>query len=356
MPLDNEDAAPAEKAKPEPSKRGGKPKFDEFLASLHEAVAGSTSSTKKLSGILRLLKKGFKVEKEITSANIVDISEELAGYDDVATLVLSLFVNYPRAGKHLAIFVRNRLSARFFDLPGFPKERRQNDDRLFDLRQWIHSGNASRQPVDEQYPADWVRHAFICLANEPDAATRCHAINLLLRTVERERQSDREKAVDRDHDYVKAVASLLLTGSLNEIVKQRVLLYPELLKQEELRVARRESDSARGEAEDRCSSAEATVTQLTQDLQAATTRAISLEAEVADGKKRLEESLAAVSQREEHLTHVWQQRLSAQRHTVSKHMLHDIEEAIMCLDRKDPNVEMALSRIRNAEKAIRDLE
>jgi hypothetical protein len=356
MPLDNEDAAPAEKAKSEPSKRGGKPGFDEFLASLHEAIAGTTSSTKQLSGILRLLRKGFKVEKEITSAHIDAITQELAGYGDVEALVLRLFIEYPKAGKHLAVFVRNRLSMPFSASRGFPVERRKDDDRLFDLRQWIQSGNTERDPNDERYPEEWVRHACICLANEPDEAVRCQAINLLLRAVEQERQHGRGEERDHAHDYVKAVASLVLANSIDELVKGRVLLYPELVTQEELRAARRKSDSARIDAEDRCSRAEATVTQLTQRLQAVTTRVISLEVAIAEEHKRLEEALAAASQREEHLKHEWQQRLSAQRHTVSKHMLHDIEEAIMCLDRKDPNVEMALSRIRNAEKAIRDLE
>jgi len=356
MPPDNEDAAPAEKAKAEPAKRGGKPEFDDFMASLQEAVAGSTSSTKQLSGILRLLRKGFKVEKEITSAHIDAITQVVAGYDDVASLVLRLFADYPKSGRHLAIFVRNRLSAPFSASNGFPTERRPDDDRLFDLRRWVQSGHESRRPDDERYPADWVIQAFICLANEPDAATRCHAINLLLRAAEQERQVDREEEVDLAHDYVKAVASFLLVGRLDEMLKERVLLYPELLTQGELRVARRESDSARIEAEDRCSKAEAAVARLTEDLQAANSRVISLQAAVADEKRSLDEALAAASQREEHLTHEWQQRLSAQRHAVSKHMLHDIDEAIICLDRKDPNVEMALSRIRNAEKAIRELE
>jgi hypothetical protein len=164
----------------------------------------------------------------------------------------------------------------------------------------------------------------------------------LLRTVEQSRKTARESDKDRAHDYVKAVASLLLTGRVKQLLDLRALLYPELLTQEELRLARRESDGARMEANDRATKAETAVASLNAELQTAIIRIAALEAEVARATK--------------HLVHEWQQRLSGQRHSVSKHMLHDIEEAIICLDRKEPNVDMALSRIRNAEKVIRDLE
>jgi hypothetical protein len=356
MPSENKDAAHADEAHRTPTKRGSKPEFDEFLISLRHAVTEPTRPSQKLSAVLRLLKKGFKVEKEITSTHIDAIVDVFTSYGDITALLLRLFADYPKAGKQLAIFVRNRLSVPFSTSKGFPTERRTDDDRLFDLRQWIQAGNAERGPSDERYPGDWLLHAFICLANEPDATVRCHSINSLLRTVEQSRKTARESDKDRAHDYVKAVASLLLTGRVKQLLDLRALLYPELLTQEELRLARRESDGARMEANDRATKAETAVASLNAELQTAIIRIAALEAEVARATKHLEDSIVAATQREEHLVHEWQQRLSGQRHSVSKHMLHDIEEAIICLDRKEPNVDMALSRIRNAEKVIRDLE
>ncbi len=356
MPSDNNDAAHTDEAHRTPTTRGSKPEFDEFLISLRHAVTAPTRPSQKLSSILRLLKKGFTVEKEITSTHIDAIVGVFAGYDDTTALLLRLFADYPKAGKHLGIFVRNRLSVPFSTSQGFPADRRTDDDRLFDLRQWIQAGKAVRAPGDDRYPEDWLRHAFICLANEPDASVRCHAINSLLRAAEQARKSARVSGNDRAHAYVKAVASLLLTGRVEQLLDLRALLHPELLTQEELRLARRESDAARIEASDRATKAETAVASLNADLQAALVRIAALEAEVAQATRNLEDSIVAATQREEHLIHEWQQRLSGQRHSVSKHMLHDIEEAIICLDRKEPNVDMALSRIRNAAQVIRELE
>jgi hypothetical protein len=356
MPSENNDAAHADEANRITIKRGSKPEFDEFLIALRHAVTASNRPTQKLPAILRLLKRGFQVEKEITSTHIDAIVEVLTGYGDITALLLRLFADYPKAGKHLGIFVRNRLSVPFSTSQGFPTDRRQDNDRLFDLRQWIQAGKAVQAPGDDRYPEDWLLHAFICLANEPDASVRCHAINSLLRTAQQSRKSARDSDKDRAHDYVKAVASLLLAGRVEQLLDLRALLYPDHLTQEELRLARRESDAARIEASDRATKAETSVASLNADLQAALVRIAALEAEVAQATKNLEDSIVAATQREEHLIHEWQQRLSSQRHSVSKHMLHDIEEAIICLDRKEPNVDMALSRIRNAEKVIRDLE
>lgn len=356
MPSDNKDAAHADEASRTPTKRGSKPEFDEFLSALRQAVTEPPRPSQKLSAILRLLKKQFKVEKEITTTHIDAIAEVLAGYGDTTALLLRLFADYPKTGKHLAIFVRNRLSVPFSTSQGFPTERRTDDDRLFDLRQWIQSGTAARVSGDERYPHAWLLQAFICLANEPDATVRCHAINSLLRAAEQSRKTARDSDKDRAHDYVKAVASLLLAGRIEQLLDLRALLYPELLTQEELRLARRESDNARNEANDRATKAETTVASLNAHLETAISHIAALEAKVAQATKNLEDSIVTAAQREEHLIHEWQQRLSGQRHSVSKHMLHDIEEAIICLDRKEPNVDMALSRIRNAEKVIRELE
>ena len=356
MSSENKDMAQADEANRTPTKRGSKPDFDEFLSALRHAVTEPTRAKQKLSAILRLLKKGFKVEKEITSTQIDAVVKVLAGYGDATALLLRLFADYPKAGKHLAIFVRNRLSVPFSTSRGFPTERRADDDPLFDLRQWIQAGNGVRAPGDNRYPEDWLVHAFICLANEPDATVRCQAINSLLRTAEQSRTPAHDNDRDRAHDYVAAVASLLQAGRVEQLLDLRALLYPELLTQEELRLARRESDGARIEANERATKAETAFASLNADLQAALLRIAALEAEVAQATRHLEDSIVAATQREEHLTHEWQQRLSGQRHSVSKHMLHDIEEAIICLDRKEPNVDMALSRIRNAEKVIRELE
>jgi hypothetical protein len=356
MPSEDNDAAHANESPRTPTKRGGKLEFDDFLIALRHAVTAPNRQTQKLSAILRLIKKGFKAEKGIASTHIAAIADVFAGYGDTTALLLRLFADYPKAGKHLGIFVRNRLSVPFSSSKGFPTERRADDDRLFDLRQWIQAGNGVRAPGDNRYPEDWLVHAFICLANEPDATVRCHAINSLLRTAEQSRKPAHDNDRDRAHDYVAAVASLLQAGRVEQLLDLRALLYPELLTQEELRLARRESDGARVEANERAAKAEAAVASLNADLQTALVRIATLEAEVAQATRHLEDSLVAATQREEHLTHEWQQRLSGQRHSVSKHMLHDIEEAIICLDRKEPNVDMALSRIRNAEKVIRELE
>jgi hypothetical protein len=45
-----------------------------------------------------------------------------------------------------------------------------------------------------------------------------------------------------------------------------------------------------------------------------------------------------------------------QRHSLKRRLSHELDEAILCLDRKQPNTEMALDRIRNAELIIREME
>lgn len=361
MELNKDSSMPQAGNEGNPKSRKGKPSFDEFIASLREAAMESGTPRKTLVTIVRLLKTGFAIEKdkELMTSHIDAVEDALGHFDSIDDLVLKLFAEFPsqpKPGKKLPVFVRNRFSSRLCRDLGYPSERRPGEDRLADLTQWIRHGTVGRQAEEDPYPEQWVRKAFICLANEPDAAIRCLAINALLRTVSVNRSPELVKEPDPAYDYVKAVSGGLFAGRLNELLGSRVLLHPEVLTQEELRRARRASDSALGEVQSRYEQAETLVTQLMQQLESALARITELEEGVAAKSQALEQAMVAAVQREEHLTHEWQQRLSGQRHTLSKHMLHDIEEAIMCLDRKEPNVDMALSRVRNAEKAIREME
>lgn len=50
-----------------------------------------------------------------------------------------------------------------------------------------------------------------------------------------------------------------------------------------------------------------------------------------------------------------EQKLTAQKYKFTTKLAHNLNEARLCLDRENPNVEMALDRIRQIEKIMREL-
>ncbi|MCY3016319.1 MAG: hypothetical protein NT171_16725 [Planctomycetota bacterium] len=65
----------------------------------------------------------------------------------------------------------------------------------------------------------------------------------------------------------------------------------------------------------------------------------------------MDSELAALSQQVHALTEE-RDRLARALHSIKQTLGHCLEEAALCLDRQTPNVEMALSRVRQSQRSI----
>lgn len=338
----------------------GKPMFDQLRSELRKAITAVAPDKKRRTAIVRILARDFKRDKKkkelIRDAQVDAIADDLKAFANDTDLILEMFVASPKTGRPFIACIRDRLSHSYSQRLGYPTTRSLNDDRLHDLRQWIHAGDPRRKPDDSRYPLQWVREAVICLANEPDPSIRLHALNDLLEAIDLETSSRGRECDDIAFPYVKLLASHLAAGRIEQILRMRPLRLPDVRRQQEIKELARLSDVARATAQEKQLEAESQRDELSTRATALAERVEFLDIQLAEALKIAEETRQAASDREQHLTHGWQQQVTHQRHSLKRRLSHELDEAILCLDRKEPNTEMALDRIRNAELIIREME
>jgi hypothetical protein len=333
-----------------------KPDLREFCRLLNAAADqnGSRSRSRRVAAVRDLLNKGFELKEgealqpDQAHAVFAAISE----FDALDDLALSFVAKPPSTRQPLATAIRNKLRDQMPAAVDYP--RTMGADRLFEITQWLRAAARAVVGTDGKPCTDeWVKRAFIVLSNEPESI-RCNAVHELIRIVAVHRESPKLQAEEASLRYLAWIANRLAAGKAAELVANRVLSHPVWLEQATLRDARKQSDDARLDYQLRCEAA----TQEAKVLQASLEQAQSQIREMEDTRVTLERDLktaiASADQREKHVEHEWQQRLAAQRHGVAKRVLHDLEEAALCLDRPEPNTAMALARVREAEKTIRN--
>ena len=350
----------SEGAAGKPPEGGGKPSYQQLRDALRKAITGSPSDKQRRSALVRILRRDFKRDKKknevIRDTQVDEIANDLKAFENDTDLVLALFVAAPKTGRPFIACIRDRLSHSYASKLGYPTSRSLNDDRLFDLRQWIRAGDQTRGDGEPRFPARWVRGAVICLANEPDPAIRLHSLNELLDAIELERTPRPRVDDDIAFPYVKLIVSQILSGRLDGLLRSRPLRLPDMLRQKELKELARINDAARASAQQKQLESESQRDELSARATFLAGRVADLESSLADALKAAEHERQAAHDREHHLTHEWQQQTAQKRFSLKRRMLHELEEAILCLDRKEPNTEMALSRIRRAEQIIREME
>lgn len=350
--------SPATKQESDPRK-SSKPAFDEFLKSLRDAIEASAKKD-VLPKIILTLKKGFA--GDLRPDHVDAVVNALAQYRSLDRLGVRLIPDGSSKGGRLLVAVRNRLRSRFADDVAFPQPQgstAQDADRWSVLMEWIKAGDARRPRPDlPQYPEEWSRKAFVCLASEPDEGLRLGGVNRLLHIIAR-RSMRGGKAFHSDSlGFVREASKLVSAAKISIARVASSLQFAHPLEHECQEGRRTASDALqqKEEAVARLTRAQAENDQLNGQLTDALAQNRELQRRLAEVESQLQRERNRSGELEKHWEHESQQLLARQRHLVCSNILHDLQEARLSLDRETPNITMALNRIRQMEDSLRKLE
>jgi hypothetical protein len=336
-------------------KKAEKPDLEEFCMQLKEAACGDSIKSRRAKAVHKLLNQGFELEdgEKLQPDDAKAVFDAIRDADILDDLALLLIENPPSNRKPLAEAICRRLQLWAFESLDFPKDVEKSEDRLFDIKNWMREQAALIKGSDGRpCPDEWVRRVFVVLANELKDV-RYLAVHQLLETVAVHRESVKSHSEDRSKRYLSWIANRLRIGKSAELVSNRILDYHMTEKLEEFRKDKRKSDDDRLECQLKNESITAELKKIQIDKKALESQVQKLEGERASLQSEIEEIRANADKEKVHLEHEFQQRLTSQRVGVAKTVLHDLGEAILCLDREEPNVSMAMNRINQAEKAIK---
>jgi len=350
--LGSPEPKPEHPAKP----KGGKPSFEELLKLL-VALVDPASKSDAVPKVAEALKKGFF--EQVVPEHVEQVMAVLVPYPSLDRLAVRLAVEKPQRSRPLVVALLNRLRAQFASELGFPGSVSREGDRLFELSQWIKVGEESRPTDAPRHPDTWVRKAVLCLSQESDPSIAASAIHRLLCIVARRATQSEGDAFRTDgRSYLRAVGQLL---SSKKIVPQRVALSLQFCHpyEDQLAQSRQQNTELRHEAADALQQAqelEKHNAALSQELSSLRDRESKLQQQLAQTQSKLNLEIDRIKELTDHSQRELSQSLAGQRHSLAAAFMHDLQESRLCLDRPEPNVQMALNRIRQMEEVVRKLE
>jgi len=356
------DNSPTGRSSPRKSSARQKPSLDEFRIALQAAtkVAGARAITKALA----ILQRGCAAEPEPEPVKaIVDI---LSAWQEVVQLAVRLSVTsrygkLARFGKRVLISLRSAFS----EAVGYPLATPDGLARDEFLCQWIEAQAStqtkaaasepkpadSSEPAPEVDPSSWFQMTFVCVLGEQNNHIVHKTLWCLLTQRCAVELKPRQRRFQADREFTDLVVSVLSRPSASLLRRARLLLK---LKEDTQATERKlwervENATARAEASEdreRATSAE---------LKEALTRIE--DARVSLGEKDVE--LAKERERYQALDEHWQgasrAKLARFVTQVKSELGHEVTEALLSLERDEPNVAMALTRIKRMQQLIAGL-
>jgi hypothetical protein len=316
-----------------------------FMADLRRIVATEKDPLVKLRPMIKV---GFV--GEVNSNHVSQVVEILGSHTGaVERLALSLAVQ-ERFGKSrlLARRVLSEIRASFESAIQFDQLEFRGYRAPHAIERWIgdHSPKGSQSERDI-----WFRRFAVCLLNEVEPKT------LLVGLVAASRvwmSSKPQKALSEEAQFVRGIAAalggptigsnrldLILAGVAAIDVQFRQMLNREFSLERQIRANEESIDGLRRNV----SSLEAEVARSRTDSE-----------EKAARIEELQQSLAEAAERYELLDRHWrgvsEQQLAKQSGSFRGKISHEVEEAILSLDREDPNTDMALDRVRRIREIL----
>lgn len=343
----SETRSPAEPSVDGPSakKKPAKPDLANFLESLHTIL---TTEKDPLVKLRPLIKEGFI--GEVNSEVVSKVVEALMVPTDVAERLALPMAVHERFGKLkplsrviLAALRASFESAILYDSREFSGYRAPRA-----IEDWI----SERAPRGSQAERDvWFRRFVVCVLHESEPKTMLTGIVAASRIwmSSRPQKTSSEEAI-----FARSIAvalsspaigfvklELVLAGVAAVDVQFRQMLNRELGLERQIREQQDSIDAFRK----RVSSLEGDVATARED---AADKALRI--------RDLEQSLAESAERYELLDRHWrgvsEQQLAKQSGGFREKVSHEVEEALLALDREDPNKDMALERMRRIKEIL----
>jgi hypothetical protein len=329
----------------------------EVLVQLRRFVDAQTTKN-TVASVEKLL--SAHIAEEVTTDVIEEITRTLGCYSQLYQLALRLVCLTGKPNK-LVKAVRTRLRMSLCERLSYPIDgTTRGENRLTELINWINK-SWSEASTSENFASDklgpFCHNSLTCLTLESDSVIRDAAIQHLLLKV----AGLSEKRIS-SQGFLKEAVKLISSPKMNpaKFTVALQLTYPweervKLADESALRAtlyfeeSRQEIARLRQENE-----------RLNSELTATQGRLKSIEGQALELAQQVEYERAKIEEIEEHWEKRVVQELVKQRHQLCNQLKHDLQEARLALDRSEPSVEMALSRIatleETLEEALRKLE
>jgi hypothetical protein len=273
-------------------------------------------------------------------------------------LLLSVRTRRKRASV-LSKNLRNRLYREARLTVAFPEPGNANrEERTGMILDWLDRMFVGSAETAGPYriDPDSARLALVCVMEEPSPTARAAGIyRILSGCTQRGHAQDEASAVEVDlSGFYSEVAAIFGTERTNikRILSGLGLAAPALAANEE---HRKEIDRLRGSLKqltERVVRRDAELSERDNALAAARSRIDELERAIAEKDRLLSDAERRCESLDDHWTEVNQQQLARQAHAVKSDLDHELREVRLSLDRQNPNVGMALERVRRMERIV----
>jgi len=344
----------------DPVKKGKeKPTYSDFILHLNNALS-NTKAKDPVGPVHKIMKRGF--QETIFPYHLEEITRNIFLWESFSRLAvkLAIEVNTGRPSgliRRLMISIRQEAARR----SAFPLEQVPlvtnvpNSERWDILEKWIRSSS-----WEENHDTHWLRYAFICITSENPTFEEFLIINLLLEKccIKKKKETDtkKKKAIEPKNyqTFLKQVGGFLaakkiVTSKINFGMDIHRILKDKFIKLR-LNLDTVERDLLREKG--RSSELQKQLDETHKDLQGYLEDISRLKKEIGEKDKALDEEKNRFNSLEEHWRRKVERELNGQAYDFKRFFEHEVREARLCLNRESPNIEMALSRIKNMEERL----
>jgi hypothetical protein len=329
-----------------------KPTFEQFIASFQEVLSGT--DRKALAKALKLLKTGFsEIQKDHGRSEEIFAIVRSWKLVDPLSVRLSMDCRFGKINTPAKI-LWERLRTDFVREIGYPMiPAGEGDGGRTPISEWIKMALRSL-PTD---PEGWLRRAFVCILGEGDPENIREYLYILLDEYHLQvlRKGRTKESVDRD--FITLVASSLgKTGQMKTSVKQfamtarpaRSMVREAVIIAERCRAEVLEARQDLREQEEGCD-------QLKIDLEKANAQIGDLKRENQEKEAKLRSETDRCKAVEIHWRETLRSETARLSSRVRERLSHEVNETELCLGRENPNVSMALDRIRRIREYLENL-
>lgn len=348
-------------------KRSKKPKptYNEFLLNLKNATSPQVKKD-TLSSVLQALNRGFEERFDHRQVNYV--AQELVSWENFSRIALKLSFKVATGRssmfiKKLIVPLRQEAARRTeYPLEKLPLTSNvYNPDRKQVLKDWIFEKSINQLKHEE-----WSRNAIVCIISENFNYEDFKLTQLLIDKCVGKKQKGTKKKQKKiqDHDianfrlYLKYVESIFAVKKFPTAKASMGVEISKLLNDRIKKVTYEKNDAEQAyeDEQEKYLLLKAKYDQLNEDLKNKLSIIESQKEKIAQYDQSLSDEKSRYRILNETLKRKNEQEIKGLIFSLRKYFSHELQEAKLSLDRSNPNIEMALSRISHMEEYLQNIK
>jgi len=340
-----------------------KPGYTDFVVRLRASC--QKSDDKAVKKVIKVLKAGFseRPEKEHLK-EVTDLIDTWPAQTDLG-VQLALTARFGKASGFQGQ-VHAFLQTKFMRLTDFPVSTRSELHRLETLTEWLTNVLTRKPKVlfyrspaeddvhekDENTKRELLNALIVCILYEKDPQVLRTCAYMLLSERIKSYTSKSKSKLKPDHELYKLLTGIISKARPSQLNRASII-----------EVTRNELESKLGRTQQQLMEMTEEAVKAEKSVSDLTSKLDNANSEISDRGKTIDSlisELEAEKQKyialEKHMTDVSAAELAKLKGTIRKRISHEVEELQYCLDREDPNIEMALGRLTNITDFIKSLK